>query len=170
MSGQSGATYDRYTVPNTPIISARKKQIKFQTAATSTGDGGESESESESENENGRHLCALFNPYCFALSNVRMRKVDATCRPIVLHGRVTRDYYAPLRFEFEFDRRNRRARHVIESWSRKLWGIREFATSIGKDAAASAQHRDRDHREIRRGCIKAASTVQDRPDPSDSSR
>lgn len=121
------------------------------------------------QRDNGRRLCALFNLFR-ALECARAHgRCDAPSNRSAWSphaSRLTRDY-APLRFEFEFDRRNRRARHVIESWSRKLWSIREFATSIGKDVATSAQHRYRDHREICRGYIKAK--VVDRVDFGDPS-
>lgn len=75
-----------------------EKSNKFQTTTTtSTGNDGESVSESE----NGRHLRALFDLFCFALSNVRMRMrtIDTTRRPIALYGascEITRHYDSNL--------------------------------------------------------------------------
>jgi len=98
--------------------------------------------------ERERELMAdIFVPVwltCFALSNVRTRR--SAC---------IRDY-PPLRFKFEFDRRHRRARHIIESPSWKLWRVREFAAFIEKYTATFAQHCDNDHREVHRGYVKAA--------------
>lgn len=170
-SGKSERETGTRAKKQTPIIYPRKKQIKFQTAATSATGNGQGATgngnggEGEGENEGGRHLCALSPVPCFALSFARAHvlapksdaeRYRAAWSAYRVHARLR---YAPLRYQFEFDRRNRRARHelIVESRSRKFWGIRDLAVSIGEDAAqrTSAQHRDRDRREICRSYVIA---------------
>lgn len=57
-----------------------------------------------------------------------------------------------LRFAFELDRRNRRARHIVKP--RGLQCTREFVEPNGKDDADCAQPHDGGRREVRHSYVK----------------